>query len=445
MSRLIATIILRIVSASALSPYFTLSSLVTPSTSWATSSPKSRAHVVEGVRRVLDRVVEQRRDQRRLGHAELGEDRRHRERVGDVGLAALALLAAVHPLGGDVGALEQRQVGLGVVGPDRAEQRLEDRVARLAPGADPRQPGAHPAGRTDPAERLAGRRAERPRRPRGSVGDGAADVGAAASAVVGWTPARRRARSSASALITRSSATTSLLQPAPSGQSMSGSDGVQGGQRQPARAARPARNDSSMSTATPATSPPHASTSVRVAATVPPVASTSSTTRTRSPGRDRVLVHLEHRLAVLQRVGDLRASGPAACPALRTGTKPGAERERDRRGEDEAAGLDADDLVDRRSPVRRRRRRRRAPRTTAVSPSWSASSGEMSLNTTPGFGKSGTSRISRSRCRRVRPVARRSLAQPLPRCERGLRVGCGRPADVVSRHRTRRRRGAPRR
>ena len=41
MSRDIATIILRIVSACAESPYLTLSSLVTPSTSWATSSPKS--------------------------------------------------------------------------------------------------------------------------------------------------------------------------------------------------------------------------------------------------------------------------------------------------------------------------------------------------------------------------------------------------------------------
>ena len=41
MSRDIATIILRMVSACAESPYLTLSSLVTPSTSWATSSPKS--------------------------------------------------------------------------------------------------------------------------------------------------------------------------------------------------------------------------------------------------------------------------------------------------------------------------------------------------------------------------------------------------------------------
>ena len=41
MSRDIATIILRIVSACAESPYCTFSSLVTPSTSTATSSPKS--------------------------------------------------------------------------------------------------------------------------------------------------------------------------------------------------------------------------------------------------------------------------------------------------------------------------------------------------------------------------------------------------------------------
>ena len=41
-SRAIATTILRIVSASAASPYLILSSLVTPSTRFATSSPNSR-------------------------------------------------------------------------------------------------------------------------------------------------------------------------------------------------------------------------------------------------------------------------------------------------------------------------------------------------------------------------------------------------------------------
>ena len=45
MSRDIATIILRTVSACALSPYLTLSSFVTPSTSIATSSPNSAVSV----------------------------------------------------------------------------------------------------------------------------------------------------------------------------------------------------------------------------------------------------------------------------------------------------------------------------------------------------------------------------------------------------------------
>jgi hypothetical protein len=63
MSRDIATIILRMVSACAESPYLTLSSLVTPSTSRATLVTEVGAQLVEGVRRVLDRVVQERRDQ----------------------------------------------------------------------------------------------------------------------------------------------------------------------------------------------------------------------------------------------------------------------------------------------------------------------------------------------------------------------------------------------
>ena len=55
-----------------------------------------RAQLLEGVRRVLDGVVQQRGDQGRLGHADVGEDRGDRERVGDVGVAALAHLGAVH-------------------------------------------------------------------------------------------------------------------------------------------------------------------------------------------------------------------------------------------------------------------------------------------------------------------------------------------------------------
>ena len=46
MSRLIATTILRIVSAFAVSPYLTLSSFVTPSTMRAISGPKSAVNCV---------------------------------------------------------------------------------------------------------------------------------------------------------------------------------------------------------------------------------------------------------------------------------------------------------------------------------------------------------------------------------------------------------------
>ena len=63
---------------------------------------------------VLDGVVQQRRDQRRRVHAELGEDRRDGERVRDVRVAGLAVLALVLLLGDVVGALQQHQVGLGV-------------------------------------------------------------------------------------------------------------------------------------------------------------------------------------------------------------------------------------------------------------------------------------------------------------------------------------------
>ena len=103
------------------------------------------AQLVEGVRRVLDRVVQQGGHEGRLGHADVRQDRGHRQRVGDVGVAALAGLAAVVLLGGVVGALEQRQVGLRVVGADGAEQRLQHRVADRAAGADAGQARAYAA------------------------------------------------------------------------------------------------------------------------------------------------------------------------------------------------------------------------------------------------------------------------------------------------------------
>ena len=88
MSLDIATTILRTVSAWALSPYLSLSSFVTPSTSIAISSPNSAAQVVECVVGVLDRVVQQRGGDGLRADAEVGEDLRDRDRVRDVRLAA---------------------------------------------------------------------------------------------------------------------------------------------------------------------------------------------------------------------------------------------------------------------------------------------------------------------------------------------------------------------
>ena len=102
------------------------------------------AQLVEAVCRVLDRVVQQRRRERGRRHAELGEDRRHRERVRDVGVAALAHLAVVRALGDGIRPLDDREVGLGVVGPHGRHQRLEDRVARRPGGPEPGKPGPHP-------------------------------------------------------------------------------------------------------------------------------------------------------------------------------------------------------------------------------------------------------------------------------------------------------------
>ena len=56
---------------------------------------------------------------------EIGEDLRDGERVRDVRLAALALLAGVGLIGDRVGALDDREVALGVVRPHRAQELLD--------------------------------------------------------------------------------------------------------------------------------------------------------------------------------------------------------------------------------------------------------------------------------------------------------------------------------
>ena len=70
--------------------------------------------------------------------------------MGDVGVAALALLPGVRGLGDVVGPLQQRQVGLGVALPVQRGQRLEHRAddgAALAGDDAAGQPVADPAAR----------------------------------------------------------------------------------------------------------------------------------------------------------------------------------------------------------------------------------------------------------------------------------------------------------
>ena len=105
------------------------------------------AQVAQVVVGVLDGVVQERGREGRRGHAQLGQDGRHRERMGDVGVAALALLAAVGACGRPVGALDDPDVGLRVGGMDRAEQRLEGRVGRVALRRQAGKPRPHADGR----------------------------------------------------------------------------------------------------------------------------------------------------------------------------------------------------------------------------------------------------------------------------------------------------------
>ena len=126
-----------------------------------------------------------------------------------------------------------------------------------------------------------------------------------------------------------------------------------------------------------------------VAAAVPPVASTSSTISTRSPGwmASRWISSLS---VPYSSSYSSRATAHGSLPGLAHRDEAGADPVGDRRGEDEAAGLDADHPVDR----RRRRSGRRARRSRRGTRSASPSSGVMSRNVTPGCGKSGMSRTS---------------------------------------------------
>ena len=78
-----------------------------------------------GRERVLDGVVQERGDDRRVVELLLGEQDRHRDRMGEVGLAVLAELPLVHLPRVVVGGLDQAAVGVRVVGADEPGQGLD--------------------------------------------------------------------------------------------------------------------------------------------------------------------------------------------------------------------------------------------------------------------------------------------------------------------------------
>ncbi|MCO5556192.1 hypothetical protein L7F22_009736 [Adiantum nelumboides] len=178
------------------------------------------AQPVQGVVGVLDGVVQQRRDQRRGVHAQLGQDRGDGERVGDVGVAGLAALPLVLVLGDVVGALEQHQVGLGVQGTvdrgERLQHRLDDRdPLRRHP---PRDPGPDPAGGGRARRLVVGRQ-----RARGRMGAGPVDLGHRTScscSVAGRVPGARIVRESGPVVVRRSAGRRSAGHPASPGRSV---------------------------------------------------------------------------------------------------------------------------------------------------------------------------------------------------------------------------------
>ena len=103
--------------------------------------PEVGAQFIQGVGGVLDRVVQQGTADGLVRHAQLGQDGGDGERVGDVRVAALALLPGVPACRDVISVLDEPDVGLGMGGPDGLDHRLEHRVhAAAAGGAKPSQP-----------------------------------------------------------------------------------------------------------------------------------------------------------------------------------------------------------------------------------------------------------------------------------------------------------------
>ena len=90
-------------------------SLVTPSTSRATSGPKCASISSIRGKGIFDRIVQQRGDDRCNVQLQIGHQPGDFDRVAEIGIAAGALLGAVLLHGIDIGTVEHRLVGARVV------------------------------------------------------------------------------------------------------------------------------------------------------------------------------------------------------------------------------------------------------------------------------------------------------------------------------------------
>ena len=99
--------------------------------------------VVIGDQRVFDRVVQQRGHDGGHVQLEVGEDGRHFQRMGEIGIARGAELLAVRRHGIDIGLVEQRLVGVGVIG----QHPLDQVGLAHQPAAAPRRRRRRDSGR----------------------------------------------------------------------------------------------------------------------------------------------------------------------------------------------------------------------------------------------------------------------------------------------------------
>ena len=102
-----------------------------------------RGKFLQGVVGVLDRVVQQRGDQRWRRHTHLGEDRRDGHRVGDIRFTGLAHLPPVTLFSLAVGALNDTDVGLGMIGAQSPHKRLNFGNCGASARTEPHEAGAH--------------------------------------------------------------------------------------------------------------------------------------------------------------------------------------------------------------------------------------------------------------------------------------------------------------